>query len=115
MQVTCALCGAEKLDKNMFAVHNGGKKTYECADEKKCKVDRIEYNEKQRQSKIKAFTDSHEINLDDLEELPRYRDGSIHFYDRKNDRFFIKSLHDGPTVMPRLDPDNDAEKRRRFL
>lgn len=111
MQVNCSLCGAQNFDSNMFACYNNGSKTYECTNEKQCRLDRNKYREEQRQVRIKKFTDDYNICLDDLEKMPRFRDGCIHFYDRKNDRFFIKSIIDGVDVMPKLNLNDQIIRR----
>lgn len=112
MQVNCSLCGSQNLDTNMFACYDQGVKTYECTDEKKCNYNKKIYKEKQNQEKLQKFKDANiDISWDNLEELPRFRDASIHYYDRKHDLFFIKSIYESEDVLPKFNP-NDQHLRK---
>ncbi len=65
MQVKCALCDFENHINKMFAVHSNGVKTFECSDEKNCKLrqpDKIQRDKDiQKQKQDKEFEEFEEF------------------------------------------------------
>lgn len=110
----CELCKTERTFDDFWVVNNlSGKKTLECKNERDC----ANKQKVLRDAKMKADKEAKELELitkwgiksDDLEELPRLRDASIHYYDRANDRIFTLPLHGGDNTMH---VDTNASLRR---
>lgn len=116
--VKCNLCYLEKDINQVYSCLNSGNRTYECVDEKLCKILREKMKKKMREEEEKKFlknlnieiNDVNEeelreltqeekfyrkfnLNFDDLIEVPqRFRDASIHYYHKEKDIFFTWSL-----------------------
>ncbi len=113
---TCGLCGRTMSTSVMFSVSDGGKKSFECKDEKVCRDVAIQ-TRKERAIKAKAdrsaaFREKFGVNIEDLVELmPRLRDASIHYYDSVYDRIFTQKLWDNDGEM---EINNSAQLRTIF-
>ncbi len=114
MQVTCSLCDFENNINKMFVVHSGGTKTYECSDEKNCKLRQpekqkkdFENKQKNYSNKLNIFNEKYGVLFEKLEKLPAFRDASTHYYDRKNDRIFTKSMFAAEDDLPELNTNDE--------
>lgn len=102
MDAICVMCGKSNQKNKLYAIHTNGRITYECIDEKKCKIHAIQYNIEQQQQYRDQFIDDYGISFEELILYQQENDYEICYIHKPTGRIFFKYVNDPPDKMPVL-------------